>query len=426
MVKLADLVHIANNAKTDAQKNAVGEEVKKFLRGKKACDSGELFSNMGLRIEKGKNLRKIGQGAYGAVFYGCLEDKCKTKVVMKVTNEPTAKMEYRIAEKLRGMGVPRMYHYKKCGLVDILYFEYIKGETLQEWLKKGQTADAYRSLISQLIKNLKRIHEKYPKFRHHDLHWNNILVLEGNKPIMIDFGMATIEGVRNPNVVSEEFKNEGGIYPGSHYMFDAHYFLNIILGYTELTKVQQFVKDLFPAKYLGIGTTNPYLISGRLKPGFSYGLPTYDQILKHPFLQPKKRGSILRKILSKKTIAVIPKPQPQKVKSTTASAIRRAKAVLEKEAAKTKEPLKRPQIRGRDPSVMNQVREIEKRLQPKPKPKTKTPEALVRPKVFINKNGDVKIEKRKCRLYKKEELVKLFKLDPKLTKEQMCKFIKNM
>jgi serine/threonine protein kinase len=426
MVKLADLVHIANNAKTDAQKNAVGEEVKKFLRGKKACDSGELFSNMGLRIEKGKNLRKIGQGAYGAVFYGCLEDKCKTKVVMKVTNEPTAKMEYRIAEKLRGMGVPRMYHYKKCGLVDILYFEYIKGETLQEWLKKGQTADAYRSLISQLIKNLKRIHEKYPKFRHHDLHWNNILVLEGNKPIMIDFGMATIEGVRNPNVVSEEFKNEGGIYPGTHYMFDAHYFLNIILGYTELTKVQQFVKDLFPAKYLGIGTTNPYLISGRLKPGFSYGLPTYDQILKHPFLQPKKRGSILRKILSKKTIAVVPKPQPQKVKSTTASAIRRAKAVLEKEAAKTKEPLKRPQIRGRDPSVMNQVREIEKRLQPKPKPKTKTPEAVVRPKVFINKNGDVKIEKRKCRLYKKEELVKLFKLDPKLTKEQMCKFIKNM
>src|SRR6056300_1662883 len=426
MVKLSDLVHIANNAKTNAQKNAVGEEVKKFLRGKKACDSNELFSNVGLRIEKGKKLRKLGEGAHGAVFYGCLEDKCNTKIAMKVTDESTAKMEYRIAEKLKGMGVPRMYHFKNCGTVDVLYFEYVKGETLQQWLKKPQSPEAYRSLFSQLIKNLKRIHEKYPKFRHHDLHWNNILVLEGNKPIMIDFGMATIEGVRNPNVVSEEFKNEGGIYPGTHYMFDAHYFLNIILGYTELTKVQQFVKDLFPAKYLGIGTTNPYLISGRLKPGFSYGLPTYDQILKHPFLQPKKRGSILRKILSKKTIAVVPKPQPQKVKSTTASAIRRAKAVLEKEAAKTKEPLKRPQIRGRDPSVMNQVREIEKRLQPKPKPKTKTPEAVVRPKVFINKNGDVKIEKRKCRLYKKEELVKLFKLDPKLTKEQMCKFIKNM
>src|SRR5210317_487093 len=115
MVKLEDLVHIANNAKTDAQKNAVGEELKKYLRGKKACNPQELFSNTNLKIEKGKNLRKLGEGQYGAVFYGCLEDKCATKVAIKVTNEPSARMEYRIAEKLRSMGVPRMYHFKSCG-----------------------------------------------------------------------------------------------------------------------------------------------------------------------------------------------------------------------------------------------------------------------------------------------------------------------
>jgi len=427
MVKLADLVHIANNAKTDAQKNAVGEQVKKFLRGKKACDSDELFSNVGLRIEKGKTLRKLGEGAYGAVFYGCLEDKCNTKIAMKVTNEPTARMEYRIAEKLKGMGVPRMYHYKKCGLVDLLYFEYIKGETLQEWMKKGQTPDAYRSLISQLIKNLKRIHERYPKFRHHDLHWNNIIVLEGNKPIMIDFGMATIEGIRNPTIDGGDFESDG-ISPKSHYMYDAHYFLNIIYNYVKLPKVKQFVRDLFLERYLSL-KSNPWIKNGRLRLGFSHGLPTYDQILKHPFLQPKKIGGILRRVLPKKTVAATPKPQPQpqKVKPATASAIRRAKAVLEKEAAQKKVPPKRPQIRGRDPSVMNQVRNIERKIAAEkksvtpvaPKPKTKT-------KIFINKNGDVKIEKRKCRLYKKEELVKMFGLDPKLTKEQMCKFIKNM
>jgi hypothetical protein len=120
----------------------------------------------------------------------------------------------------------------------------------------------------------------------------------------------------------------------------------------------------------------------------------------------------------------IPKPKTSPTKVGTSSAIRRARAVLQKEAEKKTQPLKRAPIRGRDPSVMNQVREIEKRLQPKPK--TKTPEVVVRPKVFINKNGDVKIDTRKCRLYKKDELVKLFKLDPALTKEQMCKFIKNM
>jgi len=420
MVKLSDLVHIANNAKTNAQKNAVGEEVKKFLRGKKACDSNELFSNVGLRIEKGKNLRKLGEGAHGAVFYGCLEDKCNTKIAMKVTDESTAKMEYRIAEKLKGMGVPRMYHFKNCGTVDVLYFEYVKGETLQQWMKKPQSPEAYRSLISQLVKNLKRIHEKYPKFRHHDLHWNNILVLEGNKPIIIDFGLSTIEGIRNPDVASGEYKNDG-IYTGSHYMYDVQYILNIIYNYSNLTKVKQFIKDVFPDKYLG--STNPYIKSGRLRPGFRHGLPTYDQILNHPFLQSKKRGSILRRVLPKKKV-MTPKPQPapQNVKPATGSAIRRAKAILEKEAAKKKVPPKRPQIRGRDPSVMNQVREIEKKLAAEKKPVTPKPKL----RVFINKNGDLKIEKKKCRLYKKEDLVKMFKLDPKMTKEQMCKFIKNM
>jgi len=420
MVKLSDLVHIANNAKTNAQKNAVGEEVKKFLRGKKACDSNELFSNVGLRIEKGKNLRKLGEGAHGAVFYGCLEDKCNTKIAMKVTDESTAKMEYRIAEKLKGMGVPRMYHFKNCGTVDVLYFEYVKGETLQQWMKKPQSPEAYRSLISQLVKNLKRIHEKYPKFRHHDLHWNNILVLEGNKPIIIDFGLSTIEGIRNPDVASGEYKNDG-IYTGSHYMYDVQYILNIIYNYSNLTKVKQFIKDVFPDKYLG--STNPYIKSGRLRPGFRHGLPTYDQILNHPFLQSKKRGSILRRVLPKKKV-MTPKPQPapQNVKPATGSAIRRAKAILEKEAAKKKVPPKRPQIRGRDPSVMNQVREIEKKLVAEKKPVTPKPKL----RVFINKNGDLKIEKKKCRLYKKEDLVKMFKLDPKMTKEQMCKFIKNM
>ena len=412
MVKLANLVHIANNAKTDAQKNAVGEELKKYLRGKKACNPKELFSNVSLRIEKGKNLRKLGQGEFGAVFYGCLDDLCKTQIAVKVTRESSARMEYRIAEKLKGMGVPRMYHFKSCNNEDVLYFEYVKGEPLSRWIHNKHTTNDYRQLISQLVKNLKRIHEKYPKFRHHDLHWNNILVLEGNKPIIIDFGLSTIEGIRNPNVTSGEFKNVG-IYVGSHYMYDVHYIMNIIYTYTKLTKVKQFIKDLFPEKYLG--STNPYITSRRLRPVKHEDLPTYDQILNHPFLQSKKRVSILRRVLPKKKV-MTPKPQPKVVvKPATASAIRRAKAVLEKEAAKKVRPPKRPGIAvaKRSPTVKQQVQEIEKRIKPGPK-------------VFINKNGDLKIEKRKCRLYKKGDLVKLFKLDPKLTKEQMCKFIKNM
>jgi len=412
MVKLADLVHIANNAKTSSQKNAVGEEVKKLIRGQKACYPEQQFFTKiqmtPLKINKATRLRVIGKGTYGTVFYGCLDDKCKTQVAIKVTTEPSARMEYRIAEKLRGMGVPRMYHFKSCDRDDVLYFEYIEGEPLEKWIKRSQSPEDYRQVISQLITNLKAIHEKYPKFRHHDLHWNNILVLKGNKPIMIDFGMSTIEGIRNPNVVSGEFKNSG-IYSGSHQMYDAHYILNIIYNYTKSVPVRHFMEDLFSRQYLL--RSSPVTKDFRLRPLKHTGLPTYVQILKHPFLQAKKKIAILRKIIPKKTVALNPKPP---AKPATMSAIRRARAVLQKEAEKKKLPPKRPGIAKRKPSVMSQVREIEKKI------------AVNKPKIFINKNGDLKIDRRKCRLYKKEELVKMFKLDSNLTKEQMCKFIKNM
>ncbi len=416
MVKLADLVHIANNAKTSSQKNAVGEEVKKLIRGQKACYPEQQFFTKiqmtPLKINKATRLRVIGKGTYGTVFYGCLDDECKTQVAIKVTTEPSARMEYRIAEKLRGMGVPRMYHFKSCDRDDVLYFEYIEGEPLEKWIKRSQSPEDYRQVISQLITNLKAIHEKYPKFRHHDLHWNNILVLKGNKPIMIDFGMSTIEGIRNPNVVSGEFKNSG-IYSGSHQMYDEHYILNIIYNYTKSVPVRHFMEDLFSRQYLL--RSSPVTKDFRLRPLKHTGLPTYVQILKHPFLQAKKKIAILRKIIPKKTVALKPKTP---AKPATMSAIRRARAVLQKEAEKKKLPPKRPGIAKRKPSVMSQVREIEKKIAVN-KPEKKQ-------KIFINKNGDLKIDRRKCRLYKKEELVKMFKLDSNLTKEQMCKFIKNM
>ena len=416
MVKLADLVHIANKAKTDAQKNAVGEEVKKFLRGKKACSpKQEMFSNTGIKIEKGGKLRMLGEGQYGAVFYGCLDDKCKTRIAIKITNEASAKLEYRIAQKLRGMGVPRMYHFKSCDDKDILYFEYIKGESLEDWIKSQPSTIAYRKVISQLIGNLKKIHKKYPKFRHHDLHWNNIMVMEGNVPVMIDFGLATIEGVKNP-AYDKQFANNVGISTKSHYMYDTHYLLNILYNYSKSLPVRQFIRDLFPARYLT--RESPEVKSFRLRLKKHEDLPSFDEILKHPFLQGKERTVVL----PKKSVA------PKKI--GTSSAIRRARAVLQKDAEKKKVPLKRPGLAKRDPSVMNQVREIEKRIAPVVEQVKKVVKRITtpaqRPKVFINKNGDLKIDKRKCRLYKKEDLAKMFNLDPRFTKEQMCRFIKNM
>ena len=267
MVKLAQLVHIANSAKTNAQKNAVGEEVKKILRGKKdgvskACyPENHFFTRIQqkpLLINKATRLRAIGKGQYGTVFYGCIDDKCATQVAIKVTTEESAKMEYRIAEKLKGMGAPRMYHFKSCRTDDILYFEYIDGKSLQAWIKTKPSEAEVKKVIGQLIQNLANIHKKYPKFRHHDLHSNNLLILKtkgGFKPVIIDFGMSTMEGVRNPIVTSGELAEEHGIGSKSHIMYDAHFILNSMFyefaPYSGYKQTKEFLRDVLPEEYRG-------------------------------------------------------------------------------------------------------------------------------------------------------------------------------
>jgi len=458
MVTLAQLVHIANSAKTNAQKNAVGEEVKKILRGKedgaaKACYPEKHFftriKQRPLLINKATRLRAIGKGQYGTVFYGCIDDKCATQVAIKVTTEESAKMEYRIAEKLKGMGTPRMYHFKSCRLADVLYFEYIDGKSLQEWLKTKPSEAAVKKVIGQLIQNLANIHKKYPKFRHHDLHSNNLLILkkkDGFKPVIIDFGMSTMEGVRNPIVTSGELASFHGIGSKSHIMYDAHFILNSLfyemMKYSGYKQTKEFLRDILPEEYRGARgirdvTMKPtnfgkYVDNYRMVMGVKHNFPTYETILKHPFLSTTTtKKNILKKVLppTKKkgewashrdaTIRRIraargltprpPQPPVRKGSANQSSAIRRAVAVLKKNAEKKKMPLKRPGVAQVKP----------------PQKKSPTP-AVAKPKISVNKNGDTKIDRRKCRLYKKDELVKKFKLDPKLTKDEMCKKILTM
>ena len=436
MVTLAQLVHIANNAKTNSQKNAVGEEVKKLLRVKedgaaKACYPEKHFftkiKQRPLLINKATRLRAIGKGQYGTVFYGCIDDKCATQVAIKVTTEESAKMEYRIAEKLKGMGTPRMYHFKTCRYADVLYFEYIDGKSLREWLKTKPSEAAVKKVIGQLIQNLANIHKKYPKFRHHDLHANNLLILKtkgGFKPVIIDFGMSTMEGVRNPIVTSGELAEEHGIGSKSHIMYDAHFILNSffyeMMDYSGYKQTKGFLRDILPEEYRGARgirdvTMKPtnfgkYVNNYRMVLGAKHNFPTYETILKHPFLSTttKTKKNILKKVLppTKQKVVVAPRPPQPPVRKGSAnqsSAIRRAVAVLKKNAEKKKMPLKRPGIAQVKPAVAVASEQ--------------------KPKISINKNGDTKIDRRKCRLYKKEELVKKFNLDPKLTKDEMCKKI---
>ena len=394
MVKLSTIVNIANNAKTNEQRNAVGAELKKLLRGAKGCDpKSQMYAprmNSLTMIEKGR-LLKLGQGQYGAVYYGCLDDKCKTKVAIKFTTEPSAKMEYRIAEKLRGMGVPRMYHFKTCDKRDVLYFEYIDGVPLEKWIRSNPGISEYKSVIRQVISNLYKIHQKYPEFRHHDLHWNNVMITKNGKPIMIDFGLAVMKGIKNPDVNAGDFLTSG-ISRKSHPIYDAHYFLNIVQTYTHSKIIRDFIRDLFkyPNDYLVRNSS--YVSDMRLRLVKHKELPTFESILSHPFLTGKKRD-VVKKLLNAVTKTkknFVPRavvaPKPKVVPGETA--IERAKRILAEAADKKRAPIRRPGIVAkRKPSVKSQVRAIEQKM------KTPTPKVPVYK--FTNVKGKERVYKKK-------------------------------
>ena len=241
-------------------------QVKKFLRGKKACSPS---SHLWLKKRNGSMTRgavKIGEGQYGRVYRGCVDDGCKKYIVYKEIQTPSLsektnniplagfkkalqevnpKMEFTVAQKLENYGVPKMYLYKSCDRKDIIYSEFIDGEELGSWFQKKPTLEAIRSVIAQVIHNLYRIQQKYPGFRHHDLHSGNVLIRSvprqdiqirlknakhsisngGVEAVMIDFGFSVFPRIKNPLVNTSNYRNIG-ISRNSNESYDLHFFLN--------------------------------------------------------------------------------------------------------------------------------------------------------------------------------------------------------
>ena len=239
-------------------------QVKKLFRGKKACAPA---SHLWLKKKNGtmtKGSVKIGEGQYGKVYRGCIDDGCEKYIVYKEIRTPSLsektnniplakfkralgeinpKMEFTIAKKLEGFGIPKMYLYKTCDKKDVIYSEYVKGKELKEWILSQPTLSAMKSVMVQVIYNLYRIQKKYPGFRHHDLHGGNILIRPvpvkdmkimgytisnaGFEAVIIDFGFSVFPRIKNPLVNTNNYKNIG-ISRKSDKHYDLHFFLNSI------------------------------------------------------------------------------------------------------------------------------------------------------------------------------------------------------
>jgi tRNA A-37 threonylcarbamoyl transferase component Bud32 len=267
------------------------------------------------------------------------------------------KMEFTIAKKLEGFGVPKMYLYKTCDNKDILYTEYVKGKELREWMVTQPTLPAIKSVMAQVLYNLYRIQKKYPGFRHHDLHGGNILVRPvpvkdmkimgstisnaGFEAVIIDFGFSVFPRINNPLINANNYKNIG-ISRKSDKHYDLHFFLNsihnMVLQPRTRTErvVKTFIENLLPPNYL-VSRSN-VVKNMRLRGNKTVNL-NFKEVLSKPFFTGEKT-MVYISISKPKPVIKIQAPKP-KTPVNKEAAKARAVAILKMGKAK---PKKRPGI----------------------------------------------------------------------------------
>ena len=380
---------------------SIESNLKKLLKGEKACVPEHFlkvpsYNSPTLRTGKG---RPISEGQFGKMYRGSINDNGRRYVAYKEidTSESTDgafEFEFKVAEKLKEFAVPEMYLFKKCPIQDktpkkvrkkngtlvqpkertkpkdILYMELLDGMPFESWWQTNPSLDAIKSVIVQVFDNLYRINQKFPDFRHRDLHGGNVMVTRregsytwnvdlGRKVIrndpggsfrsrlgspdikkykrtnagveatIIDFGLSYWSN-RMPNPETARGGYEGaGIYPTrpGTIRYDTHRFLYIIYRKVRQPQnakeraIKNFIEELVPNKaYLefnGPFTSQGYLVKDTWA---TQNLPSFKTILSHPFLTGEKspnRPKTLTNAL--KMIAPKPKPKtPVKVKTPKA------------------------------------------------------------------------------------------------------------
>src|SRR5210317_212198 len=358
----------------------IESNLKKLLKGEKACIPEHFlkvpsYNSPTLRTGKGKPL---SEGQFGKMYRGSINDNGRRYVAYKEidTSESTNgafEFEFKVAQKLKGFAVPEMYLFKKCPIQDktpkkvrkengtlvmptkrikpkdILYMELLNGESFNSWWGTNPSLDAMKSVIVQVFDNLYRINQKFPDFRHRDLHGGNVMVNPnvsttpytwkvdlgpkeikqykrtnaGVEATIIDFGLSYwSDRMPNPETASGGYE-KAGIYkdrPGTIY-YDIHRFLYIIYvkvrqpGNAKERAIKNFIEELIPNKefleYNGKFTSQGYLLSD-YHVALRANLPTFKTILTHPFLTGEKslnRPKTLKEAL--KLIAPKPKPKPK-------------------------------------------------------------------------------------------------------------------
>ena len=258
-----------------------------------------------VKMNKFKDVSVIGKGQHGTVYQACLNDACKQKFAVKVSNENLT-AEHNLTKKFIKMvgknSAANVYALEKCKSNTRLYSEFLNGQPLKKLLPMlKKDPKPIKLIVHQVLKILKTLHEKNPSFRHNDLHLENIFITTDGKVRIIDFGLSFNTVTKNPEVnINGAYLMPYGIFRGNSKMYDVHFFLNSLLNERKYLDddTLKFILDMLPVKYQGDTSTRVHFY--RLKPSLNnhvgQGLPTFTKLFNHSYIKGKRLDGMLTAI----------------------------------------------------------------------------------------------------------------------------------
>ncbi|KAG2330845.1 hypothetical protein Bca52824_002025 [Brassica carinata] len=167
----------------------------------------------------------IGQGGYGIVYRGVLEDKSIVAIKNLLNNRGQAEKEFKVEVeaigRVRHKNLVRLLGYCVEGEHRMLVYEYVDNGNLEQWLhgdglgsKSPLTWEIRMNIVLGTAKGLMYLHEGLePKVVHRDIKSSNILLDRQWNAKVSDFGLAKLLGSEMSYVTTRVMGTFGYVAP---------------------------------------------------------------------------------------------------------------------------------------------------------------------------------------------------------------------
>lgn len=166
----------------------------------------------------------IGEGGYGIVYHGVLENGTQVAVKNLLNNRGQAEKEFKVEVeaigRVRHKNLVRLLGYCAEGNQRMLVYEYVDNGNLEQWLHgdvgpvSPLTWENRMKIILGTAKGLMYLHEELePKVVHRDVKSSNILLDKHWNAKLSDFGLAKLLGSERSYVTTRVMGTFGYVAP---------------------------------------------------------------------------------------------------------------------------------------------------------------------------------------------------------------------